>query len=52
MSNDELGMIWWNKLTHAERRYWLNEAGSARPIDAWKAFQAGAPAKREKPSQS
>ena len=36
-----VGMSWWNGLTPTRRRYWLDVAGSARPADAWRAFQAG-----------
>ena len=36
-----VGMAWWNGLTPTRRRYWLDVAGSARPADAWRAFQAG-----------
>ena len=43
MSNDELGMTWWNRLTATQRRYWLGQADSARPVDAWRTFQRGAP---------
>jgi hypothetical protein len=37
----ELGMRWWNGLAPARRRHWLDVAGSARPADAWAAFQSG-----------
>ena len=36
-----IGMSWWNSLPPTRRRYWLEVAGSARPADAWRAFQAG-----------
>ena len=36
-----IGMTWWNGLTPARRRHWLDVAGSARPADAWAAFQSG-----------
>jgi hypothetical protein len=39
--NARIGMAWWNGLTPTRRRYWLDVAGSARPADAWRAFQAG-----------
>jgi hypothetical protein len=32
-------MAWWNRLTKAERRYWLDVAGSVRPVDAFRAYQ-------------
>ncbi|MGC8520212.1 MAG: hypothetical protein ACP5P4_17105 [Steroidobacteraceae bacterium] len=37
----ELGMAWFNGLSRSERAHWLEVAGSARPVDAWRAFQAG-----------
>lgn len=37
-ADDEAGMHWWNALRHAERRYWLAQAASARPADAWRAY--------------
>ena len=33
------GMLWWNRLTERERQHWLDRAGSARPADAWRAYQ-------------
>ena len=36
-----VGMAWWNSLTPTRRREWLELAGSARPADAWRTFQAG-----------
>lgn len=33
------GMNWFNSLTRAERRYWLDAAGSSVPADAWDAFK-------------
>jgi hypothetical protein len=38
-SDDATSMIWWNLLDERERLYWLNRAGSARPVDAWRAFK-------------
>ena len=35
----EVGIAWFNRLTRAERRYWLDVAGSARPVDAFRAYQ-------------
>lgn len=35
----EVGMAWWNRLTKSQRRYWLDVAGSARPVDAYRAYQ-------------
>ena len=33
------GMAWFNALAPAERSYWLMVSESARPADAWRAFQ-------------
>ena len=38
-SDDQVGMIWWNALTEAERAYWLKRADSARAVDAWRAYK-------------
>lgn len=38
-SEDAEGMTWWNSLTPQQRRHWLDRAGSARPADAWRAYQ-------------
>ena len=38
-----IGIAWWNSLPQTRRRYWLDVAGSARPADAWRAFQEGVP---------
>lgn len=35
------GMRWFNGLPKAERRRWLDAAGSAVPADAWEAFKRG-----------
>ena len=33
---DELaGMTWWNSLDKSERAYWLAEANTAVPAEAW-----------------
>ena len=37
--DSDVGMAWWNRLTKAERRYWLDVAGSVRPVDAFRAYQ-------------
>ena len=37
--DDRAGMAWWNSLTKPERARWLVEAGSARPVDAWRAYK-------------
>lgn len=44
--DDLAGFSWFNCLTNGERTFWLSQAGSSAPIDAWKAFkriQAGLP---------
>lgn len=33
------GMTWWNAMTENERARWLEVADSARPADAYHAFQ-------------
>lgn len=38
-ADDQVGMIWWNALTEAERAYWLKRAESARAVDAWRAYK-------------
>ena len=38
-ANDLAGMAWWNNLRPFDRAYWLSEAGSAAPVDAWNAYQ-------------
>ena len=35
------GIRWFNGLPKAERRRWLDVAGSAVPADAWAAFKRG-----------
>ena len=37
--DDRAGMAWWNTLTKTERARWLAIAGSARPVDAWRAYK-------------
>lgn len=32
------GIEWWNGLTEDERRSWMNLAGSARPVDAYREY--------------
>jgi len=41
--DDWLGMAWWNFLTETERARWLARAGSARPVDAWRAYKRASP---------
>jgi hypothetical protein len=38
-ADDVAGMHWFNSLTEAERAYWSKLAGSARPVDAWRAYK-------------
>jgi hypothetical protein len=38
--DDVRGMEWFNALTEAERREWLQRADSAVPADAWRAYKA------------
>lgn len=42
------GMAWFNTLTPPERSWWLSVADSARPADAWRAFQTCASEGRER----
>jgi len=35
MTDDELGMAWWNALTEQERAKWSRLAGTGRAKDAW-----------------
>lgn len=32
------GMAWFNALAETERAKWLEQGGSARPVDAWAAY--------------
>jgi hypothetical protein len=34
-----MGMLWWNRITEAERGRWLEAAGSFVPADAWATFK-------------
>jgi hypothetical protein len=42
MTDDELGMAWWNRLTEQERREWALRAGTGRAVDAWELAKAQA----------
>ena len=33
------GMEWWNALSEPVRAFWLNQAGSAAPADAWERYK-------------
>ncbi|NIR58928.1 MAG: hypothetical protein GWO02_05120 [Gammaproteobacteria bacterium] len=35
-----MGIEWFNSLTPQQRAYWLAQAGSARPADAWATYKA------------
>ena len=39
--SEQVGMAWWNRLSEAERAYWLRVANSARPVDAYRAYSRG-----------
>ena len=39
VSSPEKGIDWWNSIGEKERALWLDEAKSARPADAWHAWQ-------------
>jgi hypothetical protein len=37
---DELaGIAWWNDLAEDQRRFWLDQAGTARASEAWACFK-------------
>lgn len=38
--DEQLGIAWWNRISHRERRKWLDRAKSAVPADAWRTFKA------------
>ncbi len=40
MTDDELGMAWWNALTEQERAKWSRLAGTGRAKDAWELAKA------------
>jgi hypothetical protein len=40
MTDDELGMAWWNALAEPERKRWAKLAGTGRAKDAWEMFKA------------
>jgi hypothetical protein len=37
-ANERAGMDWWNSLSESERATWLTKANSAKPSDAWAAY--------------
>jgi hypothetical protein len=37
-ADDVRGMAWFNGLSEQRRAYWLQCAGSSRPVDAWRHF--------------
>lgn len=46
-TNDEIGMAWWNRISEHERAQWLAIANSARPVDAWRAYNESRLSMRE-----
>lgn len=42
VENARGGIAWWNRLSRAERRHWLEVADSAVPADAWEAYKLDA----------
>jgi hypothetical protein len=38
-ADDVRGMAWFNGLSEQRREYWLQRAGSSRPVDAWHYFK-------------
>jgi hypothetical protein len=39
MTDDELGMAWWNGLSEPERAHWSRLAGTGLAKDAWELFK-------------
>jgi hypothetical protein len=39
MSDEAIGIAWWNSLIKAGRTLWVYVAGSAVPADAWRAYR-------------
>lgn len=37
---DADGLRWWNDISRDQRAYWLRQADSARPVDAWNVYRA------------
>ena len=38
-ADERTGIAWWNSLGKAARLYWLRQAGSAVPADAWSEYK-------------
>jgi len=38
-----MGMRWWNSISPFDRSWWLKEAGSAVPADAWECYKSSLP---------
>lgn len=38
--DEAMGMAWWNSLSERQRLFWLDQAGTAVPADAYAAFKA------------
>jgi hypothetical protein len=39
MTDDEVGMAWWNNLTEQDRAKWAKAAGTGFAKDAWELFK-------------
>lgn len=49
ITDDDLkGIAWWNHCTEEERRYWLDRADSACPVDAWRAYKLSGERERDR----
>jgi hypothetical protein len=40
-NDDEVGMVWWNRLSEQDRAQWAKAAGTGIAKDAWELFKAG-----------
>jgi hypothetical protein len=49
MSDDELGMAWWNALTEQDRIKWSRLAGTGRAKDTWELAKDQAKLKPDDP---
>ena len=38
--DERASMTWWNEFSLPQRRWWLLQAGNARPVDAWRCWRA------------
>lgn len=39
MTDDEIGMAWWNNLSELDRKKWAKLADTGRVKDAWEAYK-------------